>query len=441
VADRQANRLRDLVRFARARSRFYGERYRHLPAEGVRLDQLPPVTKPELMADLGAWVTDPAVTRTGVEAFLGDPSLVGQRYLGRYLAITTSGVTNVRAIVLHDLPAMACYRALTLFRGFLPRLRGGAWRHNLRRGNRVAAAVIGGGHFGGAAIFEAARRDHRWPFDRIRVLSVARPLAELVRELNEYRPAQLVGYPSALLLLAGERQAGRLRIDPAVVATGGDWLGPETRERIRAAFGCPVRQNYGASEFPPLAWDCAHGALHVGADWAILEPVDRDYQPVLPGQPSASVLLTNLANHVQPFIRYDLGDTVTQGAAPCPCGSTLPTVSVHGRRDDIVVLQTPAGRSVSLLPNPLLRLAGETPGVQASQVVQHGPDRLGVRFEACRDGDESEIWARLAARLRAYLAAEGLAHVAVERLPGAPRPDPSSGKLRRVVVEIDEVKP
>jgi phenylacetate-coenzyme A ligase PaaK-like adenylate-forming protein len=441
VAERQARRLADLVRFARARSPFYGERYRHLPTHGVRLDQLPPVTKPELMRDLGAWVTDPAITPASLGAFLGDPSLLGQRYLGRYLAIRTSGVTNVRAILLHDAPAVACYRGLTLLRGFLPRLRGGAWRHNLRRGNRVAAAVIGGGHFGGATIFEAARQDHRWPFDRIRVLSVARPLADLVRELNEYRPAQLVGYPSALLVLAGEQQAGRLRIDPAVVATGGDWLGPEARERIRTAFGCPVRQNYGASEFPPLAWDCAHGALHVGADWAILEPVDRNYRPVPPGQASASVLLTNLANRVQPIIRYDLGDTVTLGVAPCACGSSLPTVSVHGRRDDIVVLRTPAGRSVSLLPNALLRLAGETPGVEASQVVQHGPDRLGVRLETCPGGDEAEIWARVAARLRAYLATEGLTHVALERLPGAPRPDPSSGKLRRVVVELDGVEP
>ena len=42
----------------------------------------------------------------------------------------------------------------------------------------------------------------------------------------------------------------------------------------------------------------------------ILEPVDRDYRPTPPGELSHTVLLTNLANAVQPIIRYDLGDSV-----------------------------------------------------------------------------------------------------------------------------------
>jgi phenylacetate-CoA ligase len=436
IARRQTARLATLVRFARERSPLYRELYRDLPAGDVRLEELPPVTKPRLMADFDAWVTDPAVTRAGIGEFLTDPSLVGRRYRGRYLAITTSGVTNVRAILLHDPAAVLRYRALTLLRGFLPRLAGSTLWSDVRRGNRVAALVIGGGHFGGATIFESARRDHRWPFDRIRVFSVARPVPELVRELNAYQPAQVIGYPTALLVLAEAQLAGHLRIRPAVVASGGDWLGPAARHRIEAAFGRPMRQNYGASEFPPLAWDCARGTLHVGADWAILEPVDADGRPVPPGTPSVSVLLTNLANRIQPLIRYDLGDTVTLDVEPCPCGNRLPTVTVHGRRDDIVVLHTPAGQAVSLLPQPLLRLAGETPGVRAAQIIQHAPDRLGVRFEPEVAADDGEVWARVAARLRGHLAERDLSHIVLERLPGAPRPDPVSGKMRRVVVEM-----
>jgi hypothetical protein len=436
IAHRQAARLTALVRFARQRSPLYRELYHGLPAGEVRLEQLPPVTKSRLMADFEGWVTDPAVTRAGIGEFLADPSLVGCRYLGRYLAITTSGVTNVRAILLHDRPAMLRYRALTLLRGFLPRLAGPTFWPNVRLGNRVAALVIGGGHFGGATLFESARRDHRWPFDRIRVFSVARPVPELVRELNAFEPAQLIGYPTALLVLADAQLAGRLRIRPAVVASGGDWLAPAARHRIEAAFGRAVRQNYGASEFPPLAWDCARGALHVGADWAILEPVDADGRSVPAGTPSVSVLLTNLANYIQPLIRYDLGDTVTLGVEPCPCGNRLPTLTVHGRRDDIVILRTPAGKAVTILPHPLLRLAGETPGVRAAQIIQHAPDRLGVRFEPAVPADEDEVWTRVVTRLRGHLVERDLGHIPIERLPGPPRPDPVSGKMRRVVVEL-----
>ena len=53
---------------------------------------------------------------------------------------------------------------------------------------------------------------------------------------------------------------------------------------------------YAASEFTPIALECRRGWLHVNSDWAILEPVDADYRPAPPGEPSHTVLLTNLAN-------------------------------------------------------------------------------------------------------------------------------------------------
>lgn len=62
--------------------------------------------------------------------------------------------------------------------------------------------------------------------------------------------------------------------------------------------------------------------LHLNADWVILEPVDAALRPVPPGNPSHSTLLTNLANRVQPIIRYDLGDSVTMLPAPPSCHRT-----------------------------------------------------------------------------------------------------------------------
>ena len=109
---RQQARLADLVRFARAQSPLYRDLYRHLPVHVADLRQLPPVTKPQLMARFDEWVTDPAVTRAGIGAYLADPSLVGQRYLGRYTVLSTSGVTGDRGIFLHDPDAVAVYRAL-----------------------------------------------------------------------------------------------------------------------------------------------------------------------------------------------------------------------------------------------------------------------------------------------------------------------------------------
>jgi len=57
LARRQDDRLAALVRQARAGSRYYARLYRDLPVDRVVLRDLPPVTKPELMASFDDWVT------------------------------------------------------------------------------------------------------------------------------------------------------------------------------------------------------------------------------------------------------------------------------------------------------------------------------------------------------------------------------------------------
>ena len=102
LARRQETRLAALVGYARARSRYYGRLYRGLPADRVVLGDLPPVAKPELMGSFGDWVTSPSVTRAGVEAFIADPARVGALYLRQYIVCTTSGVTGLPGVFLHD---------------------------------------------------------------------------------------------------------------------------------------------------------------------------------------------------------------------------------------------------------------------------------------------------------------------------------------------------
>lgn len=59
------------------------------------------------------WVTHPAVTRQGVEAFITDPTLIGRDYLDRYVVCTTSGSTGTPAIRVHDKAALVVYAYFT----------------------------------------------------------------------------------------------------------------------------------------------------------------------------------------------------------------------------------------------------------------------------------------------------------------------------------------
>ena len=180
-----------------------------------------------------------------------------------------------------------------------------------------------GGHFASTVSIERLRRLNPLLASRLRSVSFLQPVASLVAELHRNSPTVVATYPSAAVLLAEECLAGRLRIAPREIWTGGENLSPAMRAFVQQAFDCPVVNSYGTSEFLSLASECSHGSLHLNSDWAILEPVDARGNPVPRGSPGATTLLTNLANHVQPLIRYDIGDRVA--LRPRPVRLRLPS--------------------------------------------------------------------------------------------------------------------
>ncbi|WP_186372239.1 phenylacetate--CoA ligase family protein [Arthrobacter sp. KBS0702] len=430
LAWRRDARLAALVAHARACSPFYRALYRGLPAEDVPLRDLPPVTKPQLMAHFDDWVTDPAITRADLEAFVADPSLVGTRYRGRYFACTSSGTTGHPGLFVHDQAAVSCYRAqgVRIVGTVLDARRLLAM---LRRGIRAAVVVGTGGHFAGVVWLESERRRSRGRRRAYRLFSVQQPLDRLVQALNAFDPALVVGYPSALELLAEEQDEGRLHIRPVIVESSGESVGD--RERLAAALGGAVHNVYAASEFTPIALDCPRGWLHVNSDWVILEPVEADYRPTPAGQPSHTVLLTNLANRVQPLIRYDLGDSVVAKPGPCECGNPLPAIRVAGRHDDVLHLDNGHGATVSVLPLAITAPVDDAPGVHRCQLVQTGPATLRVRLQPEPGAAADEVWQDVAAKLAGFLAGQGLANVELVRAEEAPEQGGASGKFHQVI--------
>jgi phenylacetate-coenzyme A ligase PaaK-like adenylate-forming protein len=240
-----------------------------------------------------------------------------------------------------------------------------------------------------------------------------------------------------LSLLAEEREAGRLKIEPVRLWSGGECLAPDAGAAIERAFGCPLTNEYGASECLSIGFGCREGWLHVNADWVLLEPVDRDYHPTPPGEPSHTVLLSNLGNRVQPIIRYDLGDSIIVKPEPCACGNLLPAIRVEGRRDEVLSLRAADGKFVSLLPLALTTIVEEAAHVHRFQIVQTAADRLMLRIERGRDEDRRAVWHAAAGALRGYLARQSLPNVHVGLDSHGPLTDRRSGKLREVIVATE----
>lgn len=431
IAERQRVRLRDVVGFARAHSPYYGTLYRDVPAGADDVTSLPVTSKRTLMAQFDQWATDRRVTEAAVRAFIAQPERIGAWFLDHYTVATTSGTTGVPGIFLLDQQsfAVAAAMAVRMLRAWLS-ARDLA-RIVARRG-RLAMVNAMGGHFASAV---AATRLRRRAPGRVAVFAVDAPLPETVRGLDAFRPAILAPYASLGAMLAAEQEAGRLRIDPVLVVLSAEGLPPGEQDRIARAFGAIVRDSYAATECPFLSYRCREGWLHVNADWVVVEPVDAAHRPVAPGTASHTVLVTNLANRVQPILRYDLGDSVLQRPDACPCGSPLPAIRVQGRAADVLTVAPAAGPAVRLAPLLFDALVDRVPGLERLQIVQTAPDALRVRLRVSVAADAEAVWGRLAKELQELLARQQAGAIRVER--GAEPPEQTAGGKYRTVLPLE----
>ncbi|MBN6039034.1 phenylacetate--CoA ligase family protein [Amycolatopsis sp. 195334CR] len=431
IARRQRERLAEMVAFARAESPYYRELYRELP-ERVDDPALLPVTdKKTLMEHFDDWATDREITLGKVRAFVDDPALIGTRFLGRYLVATTSGTTGRRGLFVQDRRYQHIASALTgpVMAGWLG--AGGLLRV-AARGGKLAQLVATGGHYVGYASYVQVTSESRWQGKIVRAFSVHTPMPELVAQLNRYNPAVIVGYASAIQLLAAEQEAGRLHIKPILIEAAGETMTPADTGRLATAFGARVRTLYSCTECTYLSHSCADGWYHVNTDWATLEPVDADYRPTPPGELSHTVLISNLANRVQPFLRYDLGDRVLLRPDPCPCGSPLPAVRVEGRAGDVLTFPAEHGEQVSISPLAFGTLFDRTPGVELFQVEQTEPATLRVRMRLAEGADAERVWRDVHSELDELLTGHQLGHLTVERA-AEPPVQAAGGKYRTVI--------
>jgi len=433
IERRQARRLKALLEAALA-SPLYRQRLGRRGAE-TPFALLAPVTKCELMQRFDDWVADPALRLPALREFVADPAAIGSDFAGRYVVWESSGSSGEPGMFVQDAQSMMVYDALEALR----RAPLGSWQRWLDAwyfGERFAFIGATGGHFASTVSVQRLRRLNPSLADRLRGFSFLQPTAALVEQLNRYEPTIIATYPTAALLLAEEAAAGRLRLSLRELWTGGESLSAGMRGVLEREFGCTVNNSYGASEFLALAAPCRLGTLHLNSDWAILEPVDDRMQPLPPGEQGCTTLLTNLANHAQPLIRYDLGDRVRLRAERCACGSPLPAIEVQGRIDDMLVLRGDGGGKVRLLPLALTTVLEDEAGVFDFQIVQCGESALRLTIGGAVDTTALQ---HARSSLAAYLRRQGLARVRIDARRCTPGVRGRSGKVQRVVAEPPSV--
>jgi phenylacetate-CoA ligase len=344
-------RLRDLVRVAKAHSPWHARRLRHIDPDtlhGDDLSRIPPMTKADLMVHWDEIVTDRRLTLDLARRHLARVSEEGPAYLlDQYHVVTSGGTSGQHGIIVWDFEGW--------LQAFLVRYRALTWltRHGIIETIARTASVQAASPVHPSISREITFRD---PLNSWRSFPATLPIAEIVNGLNAYQPDRIAVYPLLLPQLISEARAGRLQIAPKIFTCGSEPLSAEARQGVAEVFGVPITSWYASAEnavmamsypvqYPqtdraPLraqaksqfgvqsrsapAFDRVYpgkpkgssdfipgsSSLHLIEDVAIYEPVDPDGRPVAPGTRSTKMFVTNVKNHVMPLIRYEIDDEV-----------------------------------------------------------------------------------------------------------------------------------
>jgi phenylacetate-CoA ligase len=315
-----------------------------------------------------------------------------------FIAFTSGGSSGVRGVFVLDLAAALGFIG-PLTRGLMARIRsiGGAPPGGLTIGMVGACSAV---HPTGAAA--ALTAGGGLPYHYVSA-PVTDGLPAIVRRLNALRPPMLFGYPTVLARVA---RAG-LDFTPVAVTTSSETLTPELRAAIRDGLGAPIVDTYATTEGLTGASAPDDDVIVLAEDTCIVEVLDD------------RVLVTNLENHVQPLIRYELHDRFTVVA-----DDGLLRVRVQGRSDDVLRWD-----DVEVHPLVIRAVLVRTPEVLDYQVRQTAG---GVDLDVLADDglDVGDLRDRVADALaRAGLPGPVVAVRAVAELSRHPQ----TGKLARFV--------
>jgi phenylacetate-CoA ligase len=381
ITAHQEHALQQLRRATYTGSEFY--RRHHAGLRDAPLDQLPPVTKADLMDHFDEAVTTPDLKVADLENHLraltqsgGDP---GQPWQGRWWAAATAGTTGRRGTFVWNRTewstVLASYARANDWAGIST---------GLTRPLKMAlVSSLVPTHQ--SAVVGASLRSGLVPTLR---LDVTAPMEETVAQLNGFQPRILVGYASALKPLAAEQRAGRLHISPQAVMSASEVLSPHAASELEAAWGSEPFDVYAATETAGIASPCTYRNRHVYEDLLIIEPVDQAGDPVPAGTSAAKLLVTVLFSRTLPLIRYEMSDTVKLGGRDCPCGRSFTLLEdIEGRIEDVLQLSGKAG-NVKIHPIVFHHVLDEA-AIGGWQIIQE-PSGLRVLLAGLAPGSSLE---------------------------------------------------
>jgi len=419
----QAKKLRALLHYAYERSPYYHRVFKMAGITEANLDsvplcQFPPLDKETLMQQFDELVTVPDVKQAALAKFDAKHELSDKLYQGKYHLVHSSGSTGEPHYFVYD---EAAWNSMLL--GIL---RGALWGLSLPEivrlllgKPRILYIAATGGRYGGAmAVGDGIAGIGAEQMQ----LDVNTPLENWRDKVEKFNSNIIIGYPSAIKILAQLYDCGALRLHIERVITCGEPLAKHLRAYLEDTLNVPVLNFYGASE-----------TLAIGVEADPKEGMflfdDLNYIEVNNGQ----MYVTCLYNYTQPLIRYKLGDTLRlrEGAAANGCAFNRAD-TVDGRDEDILWLCDKNGKLDFLHPLSVEGICA--PGLIDYQLRQTELDTFVLWVQANAHADKEAIRRQIAQVITDILSQKRLDGIkfSIEFVPQL-LPDARTGKKALIV--------
>ena len=426
----QEKKLRKLLHHAWEYSAYYRRSFKEAGISEEELDTLPlscfpSIDKEILLTHFDELITISGVSQKELREFDEKTKADRRPYQGKYHIVHSSGSTGTPGYFLYDEAAWSSM-LLGIIRGALWDMTMPQILKLLAGKPRIVYIAATDGRYGGAMAvgdgIDGVGAEQMY-------LDIKTPLEDWVKRLKRFQPNIIIGYPSAIKIMAELAEQGEVEVRIEKVISCGEPLGVGLRTYLEEIFGARVVNIYGASESLALGveMDPAEGML-LFDDLNMIEIEN------------GVMYLTCLYNFGQPLIRYRLSDRLTLKKAGT--GDRYPftrAVGLLGRNEDILWFEDGQGKREFLHPLAIEGFCIE--GLKDYQFCQITKDSFEMYAEVSETASKEKIRAEMLTEMRKILAEKGLDFVQfyvnfTEQI----LPDPKTGKkqlIRTVESEVD----
>lgn len=424
----QKQKLRRLLHYAYERSPYYRDSFEKAGItvdniDNTPLSQFPRIDKSILLSQFDRLVTVPDLKQEEIRRFDEQEKPDRKPFMGKYHIVHSSGSTGKPGYFVYDKSAWNSM-LLGIIRGALWNMSVPQILKFLARGPRIVYIAATDGRYGGAmAVGDGidgvgAKQIY---------LDIKTPLDEWAGAVKEFKPNMIIGYPSAVKILAELVEKGDVDLHILRVVSCGEPLGASLRKYLEDIFQAPVINFYGASESLSLGVESdPQEGMILFDDMNIVETEN------------GVMYLTCLYNYVQPLIRYRISDSLTLEAPAQESGCPFTrAVGLLGRNEDILWFNDGNDKQEFLHPLAIEGFCIE--GLLDYQFRQLSQDTFEMTAEIADDSLQESIRGEILRQMKVILEEKELGYVQfyVNFVPEI-LPDPKTGKKRLIITEAEK---